>query len=109
MIKKFYMFGYYCMEDITFKVVRSPHGLTYNLMCYYYDDFRWFQCGILLTNSEGEKYECYDYEEAIGEIRYNNDPLGGNRPWLKWEMRPIHGMSYNMEYFFPSVRDKFKI
>lgn len=37
MIRKFYMFGYYCMEDITFKVVRSPHGLTYNLMCYYYD------------------------------------------------------------------------
>lgn len=49
-------------------------------MCYYYDDFRWFQCGILLTNSEDEKYECYDYEEAIGEVRYNNDPLGGNRP-----------------------------
>lgn len=67
MIKKFYIFG--CMEDITFKVVRSPHGLTYNLMCYYYDDFRWFQCGILPTNSEGEKYECYE------EIRYNNDPL----------------------------------
>lgn len=21
----------------------------------------------------------------------------------------VHGMSYNMEYFFPSVRDKFKI
>lgn len=80
MIRKFYMFGYYCMKDITFKVVRSPHDFTYNLMCYYYDDFRWFQCGILLTNSEDEKYECYDYEEAIGEVRYNNDPLGGNRP-----------------------------
>lgn len=54
-------------------------------MCY--DDFRWFQCGILLTNSEGERYECYDYEEAIDEVRYNNDQLGG--PWLKWEMRPV--------------------
>lgn len=97
MIRKFYMFGYYCMEDITFKVVRSPHGLTYNLMCY--DDFRWY-----ITN-QFRRWECYDYEEAIG----NNDPLGGNRPWLKWEMRPIHGMSYNMEYFFASVRDKFKI
>lgn len=56
MIRKFYMFGYYCMEDITFKVVRSPHGFTYNLMCYYYDDFR-----CVATNSEGE---CYDYDEG---------------------------------------------
>lgn len=30
MIRKFYMFG--CMEDITFKVVRSPHVQPYVLL-----------------------------------------------------------------------------
>lgn len=32
MIRKFYIFGYYCMEDITFKVVRSPHVQPYVLL-----------------------------------------------------------------------------